>query len=288
MTGFGAGEAASEEAKISVELSSVNRKQNDVVVNLPRSLVELEPAAKKRVSEAISRGRATVSIQLEAQGGASGGLVVDDHLATEYFQAIKLLSQIWGSDLNLSPADLLRAPGVFTVRESELAPNDVQPLLEQALDGALQQLLEMQDVEGKALRADLTKRIKILRKLVSEIREAAPKVKTHYRTQLHQRLEEAGLDIALDDDRLLKEIGVFAERCDITEELTRLDSHFEQFDKYSKSKKPCGRPMDFLCQEVGREINTIGSKANDSGISQAVVEAKSELEKIREQIQNVQ
>lgn len=288
MTGFGAGEASSEEAKITVELSAVNRKQNDIVVNLPRSLVELEPAAKKRVSEAISRGRVTVSIQLEALGGVSGGLVVDDHLATEYFQAIKLLGQIWGSDLNLSPADLLRAPGVFTVREAELTPENLQPLIEEAIDEALQQLLEMQTVEGKALRADLVKRIKLLRKLVTQIRERAPKVKEHYRNQLHQRLEDAGLDLALDDDRLLKEIGLFAERCDITEELTRLESHFEQFDKYFRSKKPCGRPLDFLCQEVNREFNTIGSKANDSGISQAVVEAKSELEKIREQVQNVQ
>lgn len=288
MTGFGGGEATSPLARVTVELSAVNRKQSEVVVNLPRSIVELEPVAKKRVTEAISRGRVTVSIQLEALGGSTAGLVVDDNLATEYFQAVKLLGQIWGSEMSLSPADLLRAPGVFNVQESELPVEDIQPLLEQAIDAALQQLLAMQDAEGKALKADLAKRVKTLRKLATSILKQAPAVKARYRTNLHKRLEEAGLDIALDDERLIKEIGVFAERCDVTEELTRLESHFEQFEKYFKSKDACGRPLDFLCQEVNREFNTIGSKANDAAIAQQVVEAKTELEKIREQVQNVQ
>lgn len=289
MTGFGAGEAASKEAKVRVELAAVNRKQNDVVVNIPRTLNELEPAARKQVSDAISRGRVTVSVQVEAQeDAANASLVVDDHLATEYFQAIKLLGQIWGSELTLSPSDLVRAPGVFNVQESELTPAELAPLLEEAVNEALQQLQAMQDEEGKALKADLSKRVKALRKLVTEIQADAPKVKAHYHKQLHQRLEEAEIKLSLDDDRLMKEIGMFAERCDITEELTRLESHFEQFDKYCRSKKPCGRPLDFLCQEVNREFTTIGSKANDASISQNVVEAKTELEKIREQVQNVQ
>ncbi len=290
MTGYGSGEASNETVKVAVEMSAVNRKQADIVVNLPRSIAELEPMVKRAITEHVSRGRVAVYIQLEPMGGAANAsLQVDDNLATEYFQAIKLLSQIWGATSdNPAPSDLLRAPGVFTVKETEFAVSDVEPLLEDALTGAFQQLLDMQNAEGEVLMADLVSRLETLQGLTRAIAEQAPKVKQHYRSQLLKRLNEADLELSLEDDRLLKEVAVFAERCDISEELIRLESHFEQFRKYLEGEGPTGRSMDFLCQEVNRELNTIGSKANDAAIAQNVVEAKTELEKIREQVQNVQ
>ncbi len=289
MTGYGSGEASNDSVRLTVEMSAVNRKQADIVVNLPRALSELEPMVKRAITEHVSRGRVAVYIQMEPMGGSSAKLIVDDNLASEYFQAIKLLGQIWGSGtVNPTPADLLRAPGVFTVKESEVDVGDIEPLLEDALTTAFQQLLEMQDTEGSALETDLRARLDTLRTLTKAVAKQAPTVKEHYRKQLQKRLSEADLDLPLDDERLLKEFAVFAERSDISEELTRLNSHFEQFCKYFDSEGPTGRSMDFLCQEVNRELNTIGSKANDASIAQNIVEAKTELEKIREQVQNVQ
>ncbi len=289
MTGYGSGEASSNSVKLTVEMSAVNRKQADIVVNIPRTLAELEPMVKRAITEHVSRGRVAVHIQIEPMGGSSSKLEVDDNLASEYFQAIKLLNQIWGNNtISLSPADLLRAPGVFTVKETEVAVGDVEPLLEDALTNAFQQLLEMQDAEGAALQNDLVARLQKLQDITRAVADLAPKVKVHYRAQLQRRLADAGLDLPLEDDRILKEFSVYAERCDISEELTRLESHFVQFRKYFDSEGATGRSMDFLCQEVNRELNTIGSKANDAAIAQHVVEAKTELEKIREQVQNVQ
>jgi uncharacterized protein (TIGR00255 family) len=289
MTGFGSGQASSDRLKISVEMSSVNRKQAELVINLPRSLAALEPGIRSGILAVFSRGRITVQVGLEVIGASRSTLVVDDHLATEYHQAFQLLQRIWGGEgMVLRAADLLRAPGVFTVREDPVPLRDVEPLLEDALSDAFNRLLEMQDAEGARLRADLEARLATLRARADEIAALAPRVKERYRQQLRRRLEEAGLPDPGEDERVLREIAVFAERCDISEELTRLSSHFGQFRHYFEAREPSGRSLDFLCQEVNRELNTIGSKANDASISHAVVEAKAELEKIREQVQNVQ
>ena len=288
MTGFGSGEASSDTVKISVEMTAVNRKQADIVINLPRSIAELETKVKKKIAGRISRGRVSTYVTLEPMGEGLSGLEVDDNLAREYFNAIKLLGKVWGSELDLKPSDLLRAPGVFAVKELEVTPEDVEPLLFSAVGKALDQLIGMQDAEGDALKTDLMARLDSLRTFATDVTALAPKVKEHYHAQLHRRIQESDIDLSFDDDRLLKEIGIFAERCDITEELTRLGSHFEQFGRYFESNDPSGRALDFLCQEVNRELNTIGSKANDAAIAQKVVEAKTELEKIREQVQNVQ
>ena len=288
MTGYGTGEAASQKMRLSVEMSSVNRKQIDIVVNLPRSLAELESKVKQRVSGTVSRGRVSVYVQLEALEASSSQLKVDESLAGEYFAAMNQLAKAWGRELAIQPSDLLRAPGVFSVEEGELEIGEIETLMDEALGKAIKQMHEMQENEGAALKADLLARLDALKVLTAKIREQAPLVKKHYHAQIHRRLKEAEIDLSLDDERLLREIGIFAERCDISEELTRLDSHFEQFERYFAGNEACGRALDFLCQEVNREFNTIGSKANDAGIAQNVVESKTELEKIREQVQNVQ
>lgn len=288
MTGFGSGESRSEALKVTVEMSSVNRKQADIQINLPRAIAALEPEVRRAISRVVSRGRVTVFIKLEALGAGVATLRVNDHLATEYFHAVKMLCQIWQIPLNFDPGDLVRAPGVFEVADMEPSPEMVEPLLEDALSDAFNALLGMQEEEGEALLTDLRLRVGRLRKLREEIARRAPSVREAYREQLRKKLEDNGLSAQLQDERLLREVALFAERCDISEELTRLASHFEQFERYLSSPEPTGRALDFLCQELNREWNTIGSKANDAAIAHQVVEAKTELEKIREQVQNVQ
>ena len=167
-------------------------------------------------------------------------------------------------------------------------PDDAWPAVADALESALSDLVAMRCAEGAHLRDDLLRRLGRLQANVADIEHRAPAVAERYRENLHKRLAAGGLDIDLDDERVLREIGLFAERCDISEEITRLESHFVQCTKYFDSEEPVGRSLDFLAQEMNRELNTIGSKANDAGIAQDVVEAKTELEKIREQVQNVE
>ena len=183
----------------------------------------------------------------------------------------------------------MRAPGVFQSDEELVEAETVCPAVEKALKAALEALVKMREREGAHLSEDLTARIGIMRSAVEKIQKQAPQTAENYRQQLLERIKSAGIEnIAPDDERLLKEIVLFADRSDISEELTRLHSHFKQFEDCRKSKEPVGRTLDFLAQEMNREINTIGSKANDAIISREVVTLKTELERFREQVQNVE
>jgi len=288
MTGFGRGEATVDQWKINVELSGVNRKQIDVSVNLPSALVELEGDVRRSVTESISRGRIGVRVNLEHTGNRAAKLAFDEELARQYIEAAKTLSALGEIETRLTAADLFRAPGLFRLEDSEVDASDLLDTLLEAVGDGLNRLSEMQTQEGEHLRADLIARLNAIEEEVRQIAELSPKVPATHRENLMKRLHESGLEVALDDDRVLKEIGLFADRCDISEELTRIDSHLAQFRTYLESDEPVGRPLDFLCQEFNRELNTIGSKANDADIAQGIVRSKTELEKIREQVQNVQ
>lgn len=288
MTGFGRGEATVDQWKINVELSGVNRKQIDVSVNLPSALVELEGDVRRSVTESISRGRIGVRVNLEHTGNRAAKLAFDEELARQYIEAAKTLSALGEIETRLTAADLFRAPGLFRLEDSEVDASDLLDTLLEAVGDGLSRLSEMQTQEGEHLRADLIARLNAIEEEARQIAELSPKVPATHRENLMKRLHESGLEVALDDDRVLKEIGLFADRCDISEELTRIDSHLAQFRTYLESDEPVGRPLDFLCQEFNRELNTIGSKANDANIAQGIVRSKTELEKIREQVQNVQ
>jgi uncharacterized protein (TIGR00255 family) len=288
MTGYGRGEAAVNGWKLEVELSGVNRKQVDISVNLPVALQELESEARNLLAKSISRGRLAAKVLLTHDDGTDNRLLFDEGLAKQYVAAVRRIALDTGIEPNLTAADLFRAPGLFRVDESGVDPIEVREALFAALGSALAQLVKMQQDEGGHLRADLQARLTAIVGEVAGIRALAPLVAPAYRQNLMKRLGESGLALDLDDDRLLREIALYAERCDITEELTRLDSHVALFRTYLDSDEPMGRPLDFLCQEFNRELNTIGSKANDAAIARHVVNAKTELEKIREQVQNVQ
>ncbi|MEM9015784.1 MAG: YicC/YloC family endoribonuclease [Verrucomicrobiota bacterium] len=288
MTGFGRGESTADHWNIEVELSGVNRKQIDISVFLPGSLTELEGEIKRLVNEEVSRGRVTARIAATHTGSTESRLVLDETLAQQYVDATRRISEETGIETRLTAADLFRAPGLFRLEESEADPAGLRNPIVEALNIALKQLVEMQTQEGEHLRSDLIARIEIIVTEIDAIRDIAPRVPIAYRQTLTQRLQDSGLELDLNDERVMREVGIFAERCDITEELTRLDSHIAQFRTYLASDEPVGRPLDFLCQEFNRELNTIGSKANDADIAQRIVIAKTELEKIREQVQNVQ
>jgi uncharacterized protein (TIGR00255 family) len=288
MTGYGRGQSVSQGSKISVELNSVNRKQSDVVVSLPRELNELEPRVRDVINSSVTRGRLTVVIAHHPGGATVQAPSLDHQLARVYFQSMLALQQELGASGVVSIETVLRAPGVLRTPEDRLVPDEVWPQIESALKEALRDLVKMREIEGKHLAKDLIKRLKMMRESVRRIRSLQPGVIKRYRQQLRERLERAGLDLPLEDERLLKEVVFFAEKSDITEELTRLESHFAQFAHHLRRNEPVGRTLEFMSQEIAREFNTLGAKANDVEISQLVVTCKAELEKVREQLSNIE
>jgi uncharacterized protein (TIGR00255 family) len=288
MTGFGRGEARDGGTAWVVECASVNRKQLEVAASLPRELSELEAAVRGKVGALVSRGRVNVSIKSDTQSVTAGQLRVDEALARQYLDALQRLSTSFDIRADLSAADIARWPGVFQTDAVTTTADSAWPVIERALDAALARLIAMREAEGAHLKADIVARIAALDAHLQSIAALAPAVPETQRKNLQQRLADAGLPLPLDDERLVKEIAIFADRSDISEELSRAESHLKQFRAYLASAEPLGRNMDFLTQELFREFNTMGSKANNAAISHHVVTAKTEIEKIREQVQNVE
>lgn len=288
MTGFGRGSHLSTEWLATVEIASVNRKQAEVVVQSPRELNELEPRIRKTVLDVVSRGRIQVSITLQQAEGTAGGFHIDRSLAESFTAALRELEKIAGNPLPPTAADFIRQPGMLTFGGNSLDADTAWATVAPALDEALGLLTAMRRREGDDLRNDFLTRLKLLTGFAATIVTQGSSRPERQRDLLSKRLRDAGLDINPTDELIAREIAIFADRCDISEEVTRLDSHFSKFHEYLVSPEPCGRALDFLCQELFREFNTIGSKANDAAVAQTVVEAKTELERIREQVQNVE
>lgn len=288
MTGYGRGERLHDGSKFSVELNSVNRKQSDVIVTLPRELMELEPRVRDVINAEVSRGRLNVTVAWHRSAAAPPRLAVDFEAARSYHQAMLELQRELKASGEISIETVLRAPGVLRLPEEQLSIEAAWPHIEAALKDALADLVKMREREGKHLAKDLIRRLKGVREAVRKIRQLQPGVTKRYRQLLHERIERAGIELTLDDERLLKEVVFFAEKSDVTEELTRLESHFAQCAHHLRRNEPVGRTLEFMTQEISREFNTLGAKANDVEISQLVVTCKAEMEKIREQIQNIE
>lgn len=288
MTGFGRGSATVDEGSATVEISCVNRKQAEVVIQLPRQLAELEGSIRRTILAAVSRGRIQVTVQFTHAFGAPSPVSVDLRLVDALESAFHRISGHLGRPMVPDASDFLRTPGIISILDESPGADSAWTAIESALESALSQLVAMRAAEGGDLADDLSNRLKLLEETAGAIALAAPGRPERYRELLWKRLRDAGLEFDLQDDRVMREIAVFAERCDISEELTRLDSHFRKFREIMTAGEPAGRPLDFLCQELHREFNTIGSKASDAVIAQHVVAAKTELEKIREQVQNVE
>jgi uncharacterized protein (TIGR00255 family) len=288
MTGYGRGEAEHNGNRFCVELNSVNRKQSDVVVNLPRDLAALAPRIRETINENISRGRTNVTVTLRNRVNGAQQLALDTNLARSYHEAMRALQKELNAPGEITIGLILQAPSVMRLPEQLVDPDEVWPCVEHALRAALADLIKMRQREGKHLAKDLIHRLKEIRKKLKEIRALHPDVAKKYRTALLDRLQKAGLPLDPSDDRIVKEISFFADRSDVSEELTRLESHLAQFAHHLRRNEPVGRTLEFIAQEISRELNTLGAKGNDAAISQRVVACKAELEKIREQVQNLE
>jgi uncharacterized protein (TIGR00255 family) len=288
MTGYGRGQSVLNGSKYSAELNSVNRKQSDVVVTLPRELSELEARIRDVVHTEVARGRLNVVITCHHSPSAPQNLALDAGLARVYYRAMLDLQKELKASGEISIETVLRAPGVLRVPEEQMSAESSWPPIESALKEALRELVKMREKEGKHLAKDLIQRLKSVRGCVRKIRQLQPAVVKRYRQALQERIARAGIEAPLEDERLVKEIVFFADKSDVSEELTRLDSHFIQFAHHLRKREAVGRTLEFMCQEIGREFNTLGAKANDVDISQLVVICKAEMEKIREQIQNIE
>jgi uncharacterized protein (TIGR00255 family) len=288
MTGYGRGQSTFDGSKFSVELNSVNRKQSDVTVSLPREFGELEPRVRDVINSRVSRGRLNVVVSYQSGAFLAPRLAIDSGLATAYYKAMVELRDELGAGGEITIETILRSPGVLRIPEDSIAIESAWPHLEKALSEALDDLIRMRDKEGKHLAKDLIKRLKLVRQSLRKIRQLHPAVCKKYRQTLHERIARAGLDLPVDDERLVREVILFADKSDISEELIRLDSHLAQFAHTLRKTEPVGRTLDFITQEIYREFNTLGAKANDAEISQLVVTCKAEMEKIREQIQNIE
>jgi uncharacterized protein (TIGR00255 family) len=266
----------------------VNRKQSDITISLPRDLTELEPRIRQTINENISRGRTNVLVCVHNLLNAPRALALDSELARSYHDAMLALQKELSAPGEITIGTILQAPGVMRTPEETIKAHEVWPSVERALRAALAELIKMREREGKHLAKDLIHRLKAVRKKLKEIRALHPDVVKKYRAALLDRIQKAGLPVPSDDERIVKEITFFADRADISEELTRLESHLAQFAHHLRKNEPVGRTLEFITQEIFRELNTLGAKANDAVISQRVVACKAELEKIREQIQNLE
>jgi uncharacterized protein (TIGR00255 family) len=285
MTGHGRGDAAVKGVHAVVECFSVNRKQGEVSVAVPRDLSWLEPHVREDVLKRVARGKVQVSVAIESAAGAATQLI-DETRAADFLRQARALQKKLGLSGDIGLQTVLAAPGVLKSESAD--ERDILPAVKKALAAALDDLLVMRAREGGYLKKELTRCATRMAALVKKVRALAPAVPKRQRENLRRRLEAARLPVDVLDPRLATEIAVFAERCDITEELIRLDSHLAQLRENLESDSPVGRTLEFLTQEMGREWNTTGAKANDANISRLVVEAKSELDKLREQLANIE
>ena len=288
MTGFGAASAPLNNATLRVEIGGVNRKQTEISISLPRAWAELESQVRELVAGAVSRGRVNVSISLQATASGTGNITVNKAKLAALQQCMAEVSDSLQQPLTPTLDALVRLGVIGEESESDISIETAWAAAEPAVKEALQAFLTLRAEEGANLRADLLARINTLRQYREQLIARATGVPARYREQLLKRLEESGLPLPADDERIIKEIALFADRCDVSEETTRLASHLDQFERICDKQEAVGRTLDFLCQEIFRELNTTGSKANDAELAQLVVTAKTELEKIREQVQNVE
>jgi uncharacterized protein (TIGR00255 family) len=291
MTGFGRSTREVEGLALEVELRSVNHRHLDLRLRLPRALADREATLKKRLKEVLSRGKVDANVTLTASASASR-LEIDEAIAAQYVEASRRLQTRHGLDEGLDVAGLLALPGVTQVVETEVDPAHLLAPLDEAVAEALAALTTMRANEGQALEGELEGRLARIEQLADAFEKRSDEVVRVARQRLEKRAEQIRREVGLlDEARLHQEVVIAADRLDITEELVRLRSHVEQFREALAGAgvgRPVGRRLDFLLQELGREANTVGSKANDAPLAQDVVELKTELERIREQVQNIE
>lgn len=289
MTGFGQSGRTSAGYRMQVDVKSVNHRYAEITVRMPREWLVLEDAVKKRIQKEVRRGRVDVFVTVEREGESGKNVELDWDLAQGYLEAARLAKERFGFQDEPSLRELLQIPDIVRIRESRAENKEqAEEELLACVDAAVAELAAMRSAEGAHLRMDLDKRLDAMRELHKRASAIAPLAVVEFCGKLKARLKELLDQVPLDENRVAMEAAVFADRSNIDEELTRLGSHFSQFGGLLQSSEPAGRKLDFLIQEMNREVNTIGSKANMPELSALVVDMKAELEKIREQVQNIE
>jgi len=288
MTGYGRVVALLDGRNIAVEAKSVNHRFLEISLRTPSALFPLEMEYKKKIGERFKRGRIDVSIRLEGEGADTSKVNLNLEIAHNYFDVLSRLKAEFYLQEPITLKSLTVFRDIFTPpSETELSP-DFLSRVEKTLQEALSMLMNMRQDEGMALYSDMQMRLKVITEIMETIRLRAPQVVLEYQKRLADRIKELTAGYVLDDARLAQEVAIMADRCDITEELVRMQSHINQFEALLQSEDAEGKKIDFLLQEMNREINTIGSKSNNAEIARQVIEAKSELGKLREQAQNIE
>lgn len=289
MTGYGSVNLQQGNRTYSIEVKSVNHRYCDVNVKVPSQYGFLENEIKKLIKERFSRGRFDVYLNIDELEGNSRKISFDHALAARYLKELKELGTKLGIETSIDLLSLIKLPEVIKIEKEPEDQEEIIQSVQKTLELALAQLEEMRKKEGELLRQEILNILNRIQAATLRISERAPLIPVEYKKNLQQRVQnllENTLEV--DEARLLQEVVIFAERMDITEELARLNSHLTQFCKLTESEEPVGKRLDFLIQEMNREVNTIGSKANDALVSQEVVEIKTEMERMREQVQNIE
>jgi len=287
MTGFGRSKKVMEHTSVTVEIKTVNHRFSEFHIRMPRQLVKIEDKIKKCLNQYVTRGRIEVFITIEGESLVKRRLNIDWKLIDEYYHFIEALKEKYEIHKETKISHFLMKEDLVDIEEIEEENEQLESAILQAVKEASVRLQEMRKLEGLELERDFQQHLRNLEDLSNEVSLYAPAIVENYRERLLKKVQEYASTIT-DESRILTEVALFADKSDITEELTRLKSHIKQFEHILQEKEPVGRKLDFLLQEMNREVNTIGSKGNDSTIAKLVVEMKSVLEKMREQVQNVE
>ena len=288
MTGFGAGDAETPDFKVHIEIKAVNQRFLETNYHMPYSMNMFESHFMKKIKEYASRGKLDINIRFQDLRDKAVTVTVDKGLAAAYGQALQEISCQLALSAPVTAAQIASYPDVLKLNEENQNLEAAKPVLMEALEQALDGFVSMRQTEGKNIQQDLLARIATLENFVGELEKLAPDIVAAYRQRLDGLLTEYLAKEDIDESRIIQEIALFTDKVNYTEETVRLRSHFDQFRQIITADEPVGRKLDFLIQEMNREINTVASKANSAGAAQFVVDVKSEIEKIREQIQNIE
>ena len=288
MTGYGRFELEVSERKVLVEISSVNHRYLDLNIRLPRLLMPLEDSIRKTLKEKLTRGKVEVVITTQSVAQEDLEVLINESLGKAYLEGLRKLGKRFHLEDDLKLSALMNVEDLVTIQKKVAHQDAIEEQIQRALNGTLEAFLQMREKEGTALTKDILNKCQSLKEMVSHIEDRSPQVVQHYKERLTIRLEQLLGEIPIDENRMATELTLFADKCAIDEEITRLKSHIMQLEEILQLGGVAGRKLDFLMQEMNREANTIGSKANDYEITKVVVQLKTEIEKIREQVQNIE
>ncbi len=288
MTGYGTAEAMYQGKRITVEIKSVNSRYSDITVKMPRLYNFLEAPVKKAVTNYTSRGKIDVYINIDSSMDETKGVEVNVSLAKKYKDAISRIAEETQTASDVNAITLARLPDVLSIESDDEDAEEMTKVILAALDEAGKVYTKMREEEGYNMYLVLNEHLDVIERVVETIKEHAPEIVTNYRAKIEARMKEIMGNIPYDEARLLTEVALFSDKVNVDEEIARLKSHIEQMREMFKAKEPVGRKMDFLIQEMNREINTTGSKCNNLSIARNVIDVKAEIEKLREQVQNIE